>query len=238
MASIKGELTSAVSETLYAPWNMRAGTVVPTTETVALLGGGVELDAVVLYADLAQSSKLASEFDQRVAAKVIKSFLICAVKIIKKNDGEVTSFDGDRVMGIFLGASKNSNAAKCALQINWAVSNLIRPKLTEYFTSIKASGFQITHGCGVDSGKVLAVRAGVRGANDLIWIGRPPNFAAKLSDIRDSSYTSYISSDVYSRLNEESKLGGDPKREMWSSCTWEWQGERISIYRSSWHWAP
>lgn len=232
------DLTASVIDTLNAPWDIRTGYVVPTTETVALRGGGVEIDATILYADLAQSSKLATEFDRRTGAKVIKAFLGCAVKLIRANAGDITSFDGDRVMAIFLGDGRNDRAAKCALQIEWVMVHVLRPKLTEYFSSLRTAGFQVSHATGVDASRVLAVRAGARGNNDLVWIGRAPNLAAKMSDLRENGYTSYVSGEVYSGMSNATKIGGSPPRAMWEQRTLPWHGETLIVYRSNWWWKP
>lgn len=236
--ALADDLQKIVRDILYAKWDIREGNKVPATEDVALSGGGVELDATVLYADLAQSSRLASEFDRRVAAKVVKSFLACACRLISNCGGTITSFDGDRVMGVFIGDSKNSNTGKCALQIKYAGTQIIAPTLTEYFKSLRTEGFTISHAVGADTGTILAVRAGQRGSNDLVWIGRAPNFAARLSDLREDSYNSYISEDVFNRLNEKSKFGGDPKRLMWEKRSLKWLGADMTLYRSNWHWKP
>jgi len=236
--AVANDLQKVVRDILFAKWDIREGRKVPATEDVALSGGGVELDATVLFADLAEFSRLASELDRRVAAKVVKSFLACACRLISNCDGTITSFDGDRVMGVFLGDSKNSNASKCALQIKYAVSQIIAPTLTEYFKKLRTEGFSISHGVGVDTGTILAVRAGQRGSNDLVWIGRAPNFAARLSDIREDGYNSYVSEDVFSRLNDKFKNGGNPKRLMWEKRSLKWLGSDMPVYRSHWYWKP
>lgn len=237
--SDKAYYEKIVNDTLYAPWKIRSGTAVPTVDSVALVGGGVEIDAVVLYADLVKSSLLATEFDRRVAAKIVKSFLACASQLIKDNGGEITSFDGDRVMGVFLGDTKNSSAAKCALKINYVVTKIIKPKLSDYFVSVQKNEFDITHCVGIDRSTVLAVRAGIRGANDLIWVGRAPNLAARLSDIREAGYKTYISDDVFSKMVDSSKYGGSSGVElMWEPRTFTWNGQTISIHRSNWTWTP
>ena len=46
----------------------------------------------------------------RLAAEVYKSYMACAVRIIKDEDGSITAYDGDRVMGIFIGNVKNTTA--------------------------------------------------------------------------------------------------------------------------------
>ena len=227
-----------VNDVLYAPWDLRNGTSVPTTDTVALRGGGVEIDATVLYSDLAQSSRLASEFDRRVAAKVVKAFIACVTKLIQDHGGEIKSFDGDRVMGVFVGKRKNSIATICALKINYAVTKILKPKLSSYFKSFSKSGFTISHATGVDTGTILAVRAGIRGSNDLIWIGRAPNLAARLSDIREDGFGSYISDDIFKSIAEDAKYGGNPRQLMWEQRSLNWLDDKMTIYRSSWTWKP
>ena len=135
-------------------------------------------------------------------------------------------------------SSKNSNAAKCALQIKYIVQRVLRPKFEAKYDSVNNASFKIDHGVGVDTGTVLAVRAGARGANDLIWIDRAPNLAAKLSDIRDAPYQSFITASVFNRLNDRSKFGGEDNKLMWESRVWTFLGQKISVYRSSWYWSP
>lgn len=125
--ALSDDLRKEVDGVINQAWDVRDGEVVPTTDKVALAGGGVKLEATMLYADLADSTEIAM-WDRRVAAKLFKAFLACASRLIRAQGGELRSFDGDRVMGVFLGNSKNTSAAKCALQINWAFINLIKPK--------------------------------------------------------------------------------------------------------------
>lgn len=232
------DLTNDVQGIIDMPWNTRQGQKVPSSTDVALAGGAVELDATFLYADMANSSKMAKELDRRVVAKILKSFLATTARLVRFHDGSIVSFDGDRILGVFIGDSKNSTAAKCGLQINYTVKNIIRTKFESKYDTVKNASFTIRHGIGVDTGTVLAVRVGVRGDNDLIWIGRAPNLAAKLSDLRESPNYTFISTTVYNRLNDTSKYSGKDKKNMWEKCTWSFLGDAMTIYRSSWHWKP
>ena len=236
--SIQEDLSNETAKILAQKWDIRDGRVIPSNDDVALAGGAVKLDATVLYSDLSQSSKLATEFQQRTASKVIRTFLYCMCKLIANEGGTITSFDGDRVMGVFIGDYKNTSAARCALKMNYVVPSIVGPKLKDYFTSLKESGFTISHCVGVDTGPVLAVRAGQRGVNDLVWIGRAPNLAAKLSDIREDGYHSYISADVFDVLHESGKFGGELKQLMWEKRTFQFLGESVFVYRSNWWWKP
>lgn len=235
---IKDDLATRVSQTFSQSWDIRDGRSVPNTEQVVLAGGGVRLDATVLYADLSQSSKLATDFNQRVAAKVIKAYLLCMCRLITDHDGSVTSFDGDRVMGIFIGESKNTNATKCALKMNYAVQKIIKPAVDNQFESIGKKSFSISHCVGVDTSQIMAVMAGQRGSNDIVWIGRAPNLAAKLSEIRNDPYRSYISGDVFSTINKSVKYSIEEKKLMWDERSYKFLGNAIPIYRSSWWWVP
>jgi class 3 adenylate cyclase len=157
---------------------------------------------------------------------------------VRHNGGSIVSFDGDRILGVFIGDSKNSSAAKCALQIKYAVEEIIRPKFEVKYESVRDASFTISHGEGIDTGTVLTVRAGARGGNDLVWIGRAPNLAAKLSDLRESPYNSFITASVYNMLNDSSKYGGSEKKDMWERRSWEFLDQTIHLYRSSWQWQP
>lgn len=232
------DIKTEVGTIISTPWKTTKGTKFPATENVTLSGGAVELDATYLYSDLAGSSKIAKELDRRIAAKILKAFLATTVRVIRDRGGQIVSFDGDRVLGVFVGDSKNSQAAKCALNIEYVVGKIIKPKFESKYSSISENGIDISQGTGVDTGSVLVVRAGARGNNDLISIGRAPNLAAKMSELRTGNYSSYISASVYNRLNNSSKYAGDPPQDMWEKRYWQFLDESIVIYRSSWHWKP
>ncbi len=108
--------------------------------------------------------------------EIYKNYLYCASRLIRNEGGAITAYDGDRVMGLFIGDFQWSNAVKCALKINYAVSQIINPAIKAQYDS---SEFAVSQCVGIDTSEVYASRAGVRGDNDLVWIGRAPNYAAK-----------------------------------------------------------
>jgi adenylate cyclase len=230
------KLETDISTVLNATWNIRDGQVIPKTEDVVLANGAVKLDATVLYADLFHSTELARRFDRSVAAKIVRAYLSSMSQLVKEYGGEVRSFDGDRVMGVFVGDSKNSSAAKCALKMKCVVEKSLRPKAEAKFPSLVAKGFKIEHCAGIATSSVFIVRGGVRGSNDLVFVGSAPNIAAKLSELRNPPYHSYITSDVYDKLNAKSKLTDG--KDMWESRYIKFGGEEWHCYRSSWRWEP
>lgn len=228
----KEDLTIEVREIFATKFETRKGNVVPEAEDISLGNDAVTFDeAAVLYADLADSTKLVKDFKDWFAAEVYKSYLHCASKIIRDLGGVITAFDGDRIMGVFLGDNKCTSAAKAALQINYAVLYIINPALKTF-----ATPYTVNHSVGVDMSKLFVARTGIRGSNDLVWVGRAANYAAKLCAIREGDYASWITAAVYDRMNKSSKFGGNPEKSMWEKRSWTAMG--IDVYRSNWHWAP
>ena len=131
---------------------------------------------------------------------------------------------------------KNTNAAKCALKMNWVVKEALVPQAKAKFSSLKE--FDLTHCAGVSRSEVLVVRGGVRGNNDLVFVGSAPNIAAKLSEIRDGSYRSYIDRKVHQYLHESARYGGTEKKHMWIKTRRTIAGAEWELYKSHWQWTP
>ena len=126
--AIDDDIKSEVDAILSTTWDVTDGTAVPATDDIKLQGGGRKLDVVMLYVDLADSTALVS-YNKQMAAKILKSFLSSCTRLIRHNGGHIRSFDGDRVMGVFIGDTKNSSAAKTALNIKWVFDEILKPKL-------------------------------------------------------------------------------------------------------------
>ena len=202
---MENELADSVDSILSSVWDLKDGHVIPETTDLALGNAGRTIDATVLYADLADSTELAI-YDEQIAAEVYKSYLLGTTKIIKAQGGEIRSFDGDRVMGVFMGNSKNTAAAKAALKINYFFSQVLQPKFVGFYAHLQSSPFKFAQSVGIDTGQIRVARAGVRVDNDLIWVGRAPNIAAKLSSIREPGFSSYITEPVFRVLHQSAKV--------------------------------
>jgi len=237
MNVMEGELADAVNAIIKEGWDLRDGQVVPETDDITLGNSGVKLDATVLYADLADSTELAI-FDREIAAEVYKAYLVGTSRLIKAAGGEIRSFDGDRVMGVFIGNFKNTSAAKTALRINYFFTQVLQPAFQEFYKSLQTSSFRFAQSVGIDTGDIWVARAGVRNDNDLIWVGGVPNVAAKLSSIREQGYSTYITEPVFKKLHQSAKLYDG--QSMWERRTWQ-KGEPYGagvVYRSSWWFRP
>lgn len=185
-------IESQINSYMVGDWTIRRGQKIPNTSDLGLTTTeGVEIPATFLYADLAQSSNLGQNLSSQDAGKIIKSFLYACSAIIKEHDGEIKSFDGDRVMGVFFGRLKEERAIRAAFNIHWEVTNVISDKASrwiEWPSDIET----IRHAVGISTGTALMIRGGVRADNDLAAIGSAPNVAAKLSEIRGLQERTFI----------------------------------------------
>ncbi len=227
--SLKNDLDEKVKEIFKEGWTERNGRVVPDPDDIALSNDAVKLNGVVLYADMSESTKLVDTEEDWFAAEIYKSFLHCAAKIIRSEGGEITSYDGDRIMAVFIGEAKNTSAARVALNINYARIHIINPALDAQYPN---TNYEVKHTVGIDSSELFIARTGIRGSNDLVWVGKSANHAAKMCEL-SNEYPSKISSEVYDRLHHSLKYSDDG-RSMWEKVTWD-KMNRI-IYRSSWYW--
>lgn len=229
--ALKDELSGDVSQILRDRWSTRDGRVVPEPEDLGLGNDAVQLDATILYADMSGSTALVDAHEPSFSAEVYKTYLACAARIIKRTGGCITAYDGDRIMAVFLGDTKNTTAAKTALKVNWAVSKIVNPAIQAQYGT---TAYQMQHCIGIDTSRILVSRIGVRNDNDLVWVGRAANYAAKLSSL-EAGYV-YITDAVFGRLAQEARYGGDPKRLMWEKRIWKAMHD-MTIYRSGWIWS-
>ena len=225
--SLGDDLNSEVRKILRERWTTREGEVVPDPEDLGLGNDAVLLDGTVLYADLNGSTNLVETMEPEFAAEVYKCFLTCAARIIRAEGGEITGYDGDRIMAVYLGNSKNSDAASTALKINYSVIHIIGPAIKDQYPH---TSYTVRHVVGIDTSNLFVARVGVRGDNDLVWVGRAANFAAKLSD--GAGPPSQITGDVYNKLSKSSKYSNDG-RNMWTQTTAPALGHK-TIYTSDW----
>ena len=227
--ALYNELSTSVKKIFAEAWTTRDGQVVPEPEALAMGNAGVKLDGTVLYADLSASTVLVDSKTSEFAAEVYKSYLHCAAKIIRSEGGSITAYDGDRIMAIFIGDYKNTQAARAALKINWAVTYLVNPLLKAQYPR---TNYVVQQTVGIDTSPLLAARTGIRGANDLVWVGSAANHAAKLTSL-SPSHPTRITAAVYSRLPELLKVSN--RKPMWEAATWTAMDNQ-RIYRSTWSW--
>lgn len=221
--SLKDEITKDVKAIFKDQWAVRDGKVIPDDQSLTLKNEAVKIEATVLYADLAESTDMVKTNVPSTSAEIYKSFLLSICKVIRSNGGEITAFDGDRVMAVFINNNKNTKAADTALKINWVLQEIVQKEFSAFY---KDSKYKFKYCIGVDTSEVFVAKTGVRGANDLVWVGNSANIAAKLSSLRGTGYKAVLTEAVYSVLAESSKFGGNPRENMWT----QFYNEDLNLY--------
>lgn len=213
--TIADDIRDNASTTFRTAWSLREGTTVPDPASLKLSNDAVHLKtATVLYADLDGSTNLVEQKTWQFAGEVYKTFLYATSRLIRKHGGTIVSYDGDRVMGIFISDRQRNVAVSCALEINYAIKNIVQPQLSKQYNT----DFKIRHIVGIDTSEIRAARTGVRGDNDIVWIGNAANLAAKLTALSADQPT-WITKRVYSYLDDALKKG--PQGEsIWKLWNW------------------
>ena len=225
----KDDVESAVSKIFKGKWTTRNGTKVPDQSDIGLGNDGVLIEGTILYADLDGSTAMVDKFTKEFSAEIYKTYLDSTARIIRSESGDIVSFDGDRVMAVFIGDGKNTRAVRCGLKINYSVKHLVMPALTIQYPK---TDFKIKHVVGIDTSSLLVARTGIRGSNDLVWVGPAANYAAKLTEL-DSDFPTWITHRVFDNMRDEVKETSG--RAMWEARRWTTMNN-LSIYRSTWWW--
>lgn len=117
-------------------------------------------------------------------------------------------------MAVYIGDSKNTSAVRTGLKINYAVKNIINPALKNQYPNCT---YEVKQTVGIDTSDLYIARTGIRGSNDLVWVGRAANYAAKLAAL-SATYPTYITTDIYNNMNVGVKnTDGKP---MWTQLSW------------------
>jgi class 3 adenylate cyclase len=223
------DLKNDVNKIFRDSWSTSEKTVVPDPSNLGLGNDiGHFEGATILYADLNGSTSMVDTKNWYFSAEVYKTYLHCAAKIIRFEGGTITAYDGDRIMAVFVGDYKNTAAVRCAMKINYAVLFIVNPAMTSQYPQTE---FTVKHSIGIDTSEIRVARIGVKGDNDLVWVGRAANYAAKLTTLPE--YPIWITSDVFDRMNGEVKNHNGAS--MWEQRLWTAMNKMV-IYRSNWYW--
>lgn len=147
---------------------------------------GIEMNTCVLFADIRDSVQLTKDKQVRTMGKVYSVFTQCVLLAAQNEGGFVRNIIGDRVMVVFPPENCFKNAVNCAITINHIASMINK----------RFDNFEFRCGIGIDYGKLSVMKVGIqkKGAeNDdnkgLVWVGNPANFASRLTDCANKSFT-------------------------------------------------
>lgn len=228
--SLVEDLKNKINSYFTEKYEVTETKIIPSTDYSKLTFGnnGLIADLTFLFIDIRKSSQLHDTYGYIDAAKIYQSFHDINVRIINSRDGQVRAFDGDRIMGVFSGDRKNNNAVEAALNIRWAISNILNPKFKPEFA--------INIGIGIDTGKTLITKVG-KGRdlsnNDLVWVGKACNYASHMCN--ESRNMIYISPTVYGVLDGTNKESDG--KNIWTNVNMTLKnGNVVPCYRTTYWW--
>src|SRR5690606_1554194 len=143
---------------------------------------------------------------------MMKAYFDGSVRIVNANDGYVRSFNGDGMLAIFREPNQSDHAVKAAMQIKWFLQEILVPRFASFFGGNAAAvgkALEFDLGLGIDVGGIFAVRVGIKGTNDVAWVGRGTNTSAKLANLSSSPKSIWITRAVYNELSKSRKYAGD-----------------------------
>ncbi len=228
---LKEDLINKVNVFYTEPFTVEETTIVPTTDYSKLTFGNKVLKAELtfLFVDIRKSSKIVDTLGFIGAARLYQSFHEITSKIIAKRNGQIRSFDGDRILGIFAGDRKNNNAVEAALNIRWAIQNILNPKL---------GSSPIAIGIGIDTGETLITKVGKSGGgnnSDIVWVGNACVNAALFCS--KGTNMIYIGNAVKNRL-DKSNLDDSDGKSMWEGLiTKDKHDNNKFCFRSNYVWS-
>lgn len=110
---------------------------------------------------------------------------------------------------------------------------LINPLVEKQYPK---KGYKVRQAVGIDTSDLFVARTGVRGSNDLVWVGRAANIAAKLCSLRRGNYASWATASTYNAMSKDVKYARDGVTSMWEARTWNEQS--LTVYCSTYYRGP
>lgn len=193
-----------ITETHFVPHSGDAAITFPNLD--ASTQGTKLIETCVLYIDMRRSTVLNFSHRAPTVAKLYSAFVRAMTRTARHYGGHVRGIVGDRVMVLFDTKDCFENAVSCAVAMN-AISRYI---INKHF---KAN--EVKFGIGIDYGKMLATKTGIRkhgreqaNYRNLVWLGRPANVASKLTDAANKPEESVEVPNVRVAYRVQRAIGG------------------------------
>ena len=133
-----------------------------------------------IFADMKGSTELTSTASPRVAARAYTYFIRGMAVILERFSARYVDIQGDGIFGLFSGKGSAFYAASCAITMRTQVERDIAVR----FEKETSADWELRAGIGIDQGRLLVRRLGLRGTKqNEVWAGKPVNMAAKLSSL-------------------------------------------------------
>ena len=153
------------------------------------------IEAVVLFADLADFTKFANNKNIKDVFQFLSKMFYEYTKIINKNNGIVDKFVGDQIIGIF-GITDPNNRSENAIASAIEMCDILKKEFEKYKIGVKI---------GIVKQEVLYGNLGGRYKSDLTVIGPGVNLAARICSFADKGEI-LVNKKIYDKLKKIHKF--------------------------------
>lgn len=233
------DVCTKAAEYLSGDYDIEEIKEIPSVEKLSFGNKAKKADVCAFSIDLRKSTDLLYVHHKQTAGKIHKAFLHVVASTVLHFGGEIRSFKGDSLLALWPANYKSqiTKAVRAAMTVKWFLSE----KLATEFSQFSSIDF----GIGIDWGEVFITRAGIpRNANnnDLIFMGRPINFAVAIGEQAHGPHHVEISTSTYENLeesllfgNQKGFFGADVKTNIWTNGSIDYQGTRAWTKLTTWY---
>jgi class 3 adenylate cyclase len=132
----------------------------------------VEREASILFADLADFTKLTETIGPKGIVEVLNTYFDAVSQIITRHHGVITQFQGDAVLATFNVPAEDPDHARCAVRAAREISELVQSR--------DFAGIHVRTRIGICTGTVIAGSVGGGGRQNYTVHGDTVNMAARL----------------------------------------------------------
>lgn len=212
--SITDQIKERAEDYLTGNYVASEGYSIPTREDLTFGKTAKKINCKVLYADLRGSKSMLSDHGPIPAIRMHKCFLYAVTKCVHNQGGFIRSFNGDSALCFFKNNDFESSkaAVKAAMNIKYAIEELVNPKMKEKY------GRGLDFGIGIAQGEIHVAKSGFQGDptyQDLIWVGYPTYIAHKFGDSAKSPKNIWISDNVYNSIKKDATMTHSNGVNMW-----------------------
>jgi class 3 adenylate cyclase len=153
-------------------------------------------DVVAVVADLKSSTKLGTGRHINTTVRLYHAATGGGVEVATRFGPEFTDIQGDGFFSLFHGQDAYARAIAAAMSLAYFSKEVLEPRITQFLgEDCPATGLKV----GIAAGRLAVGPVGVRGATELVWPGKPVNWAFKCSGAADR-HQIVVTERVYQRV--------------------------------------
>ena len=144
----------------------------------------VQVDEVVcVYFDLSSSTKILKDYGDKISVKIFDSYIQSATRIFKNFECSYLDIQGDGGFALFSGDRYIQRAMVSAITLKTLLSRSYAGNLNDLVKKMK-SKINLCSKIGAHIGKILAKKSGIRGENEILWLGGLVSVASKICGLK------------------------------------------------------